>query len=152
MWIFLALSSHFQRHYGFWQQSVWGIFQQKANRIVCFPSRKPHGTLLHPNFIYKDGGISQINLSNRHPWLKKISIFIPLISYTFHLLHFNKPSVNRHCSQMVLLQLNKQTSTTFNPSYTAERKSTPQSGIKWFSCLLTCRIVKPMRLKFILAA
>lgn len=53
-----------------------GYFSRKQSGIVCFPSQKPHGTLLHPNFIYKDGGISQINLSNRHPWLKKISIFI----------------------------------------------------------------------------
>lgn len=53
-----------------------GYFRRKQSRIVCFPSQKPHGTLLHPNFIYKDGGISQINHSNRHPWLKKISIFI----------------------------------------------------------------------------
>lgn len=36
MWIFLALSSHFQQHYGFWQQSVWGIFQPKAKWNLLF--------------------------------------------------------------------------------------------------------------------
>lgn len=36
MWIFLALSSHFKQHYGFWQQSVWGIFQQKEKWNCLF--------------------------------------------------------------------------------------------------------------------
>lgn len=53
MRIFLALSSHFQQHYGFWQQSVWGIFQQKPkwNRLFSIPetSRDITASKLHPS-------------------------------------------------------------------------------------------------------